>query len=388
MSAIDLLDLAPFEASREHDNFRELRAREGLFFNREDNGPGFWSLVRYADISRAARDNLVFLSGQGTQITDRRAEGHGAPSVHNSDALLHSRLRAIVMPGLTRSAVERRIEAFHHIADSLVAGVPRGEDFDYVDRIAIRLPMLVIAAMLGVPAEEAPALVDWSNLMSDVNSTNEEQADARRHLFDYFRQLAASKQKQPADDLATLLVEAEFPDAGHPQQLLDAYFMLLTVAGNETTRFLVTGGLAQVLRQDDYPLLRDHASALPTAIEEMCRFVSPVTHMRRTAAMDTDIAGQTIAKGDKVVLWFSSGNRDEAIFPDSDRLVLDRTPNRHIGFGVGAHFCLGAHLARLECRLLFEALGRHVQTIELIGEPARLRSNWFTGWSAMKVRWQ
>lgn len=224
--------------------------------------------------------------------------------------------------------------------------------------------------------------------MSDVNASDEEQAGARQHLFDYFRHLGALKRRQPADDLATLLVEADFPEGDEPQQLLDAYFMLLTIAGNETTRFLVTGGLAQLVRQGDYPLLRDHPALHPTATEEMCRFVSPVTHMRRTASTDTAIAGQAIAKGDKVVLWFASGNRDETMFRDAGRLVLDRKPNPHMGFGIGPHFCLGAHLARLETRLLFEALGRHIETIELAGDPERLPSNWFTGWSAMKVRWQ
>ena len=244
------------------------------------------------------------------------------------------------------------------------------------------------ATKSGVPPEEAPALVDSANLMSDVNASDAEQAGARQHLFDYFRDLGALKRRQPADDLATLLVEADFPEGEEPQQLLDAYFMLLTIAGNETTRFLVTGGLAQLVRQGDYPLLRDHGELLPTATEEMCRFVSPVTHMRRTASTDTAIAGQAIAKGDKVVLWFASGNRDEKMFREAGRLVLDRKPNPHMGFGIGPHFCLGAHLARLETRLLFEALGRHIETIELVGDPERLPSNWFTGWSAMKVRWQ
>ena len=388
MSPVDLLDIAPFQSSREHELFRGLRGREGLAFNQEPDGPGFWSLVRYADISAAAREGQLFISGQGTQIKDRRAEGHGAPSVHNSDGTLHSRLRSIVMPGLSRSVVERRTEAFARIAEELVLAAPHGEAFDFVDRIAVRLPMLVIADMLGVPPEEAPALVDSANLMSDVNASDAEQAGARQHLFDYFRDLGALKRRQPADDLATLLVEADFPEGEESQQLLDAYFMLLTIAGNETKRFLVTGGLAQLVRQGDYPLLRDHGELLPTATEEMCRFVSPVTHMRRTASADTVIAGQAIAKGDKVVLWFASGNHDEKMFREAGRLVLDRKPNPHMGFGIGPHFCLGAHLARLETRLLFEALGRHIETIELVGDPERLPSNWFTGWSAMKVRWQ
>lgn len=388
MSRIDLLDIAPFHQSREHATFAELRGMLGLFFNLEADGPGFWSLARYADIMAAARDAQTFISGHGTQIKDRRAEGHGAPSVHNSDGALHARLRAIVMPGLSRASVERRTQNFIDIAEMLVRATPRGEVFDYVDAVAVKLPMLVIADILGVPKEEAAPLVDSANLMSDVNATNDEQARARQHLFDYFRDLAALKRRVPADDLATLLVQADFQDAEHEQQLLDAYFMLLTIAGNETTRFLVTGGLAQLVRQGDYQTLCSNLHLLPSATEEMCRFVSPVAHMRRTAAVNTEIAGQSIAAGDKVVLWFASGNRDPAQFPDADRLVLDRKPNPHMGFGLGAHFCLGAHLARLETRLLFETLSRHIRSIDIVEEPERLPSNWFTGWSSMKVIWQ
>lgn len=388
MSAIDLLDLAPFENSREHDVFRELRAMEGLHFNPEPQGAGFWSLVRYADIVHAARDNRVFISGKGTQIADRKAEGHGAPSVHNSDGVVHGKLRAIVMPGLSRRRIENRTSTFARIAETLVLATPTGEAFDYVEAIAVRLPMLAIADVLGVPEAEAPQLVDWANTMSDVRASNDEQDAARAQLFDYFRVLADAKRRAPQDDLASMLVEADFPDAAPAQQLLDVYFMLLTIAGNETTRFLVTGGLAQLLRQGDYPLLRDDTSLLPEAIEEMCRFVSPVTHMRRTAACDTELAGQKISAGDKVVLWFASGNHDEARFADPERLVLDRKPNPHMGFGVGAHFCLGAHLARLEARLLFETFARHVRDIELLAEPERVPSNWFTAWSSMQVRWQ
>ena len=248
--------------------------------------------------------------------------------------------------------------------------------------------MLVIADMLGVPAEEAPGLVDWANLMSDMRASDAEQAEARAQLFAYFRKLADAKRRAPGDDLASRMVAARLEDAPLEQQLLDAYFMLITVAGNETTRFLVTGGLAQLVRQGEWEVLRANPALVPSAIEEMCRFVSPVAHMRRTAACDTDLAGTPIKAGDKVVLWFASANRDEAVFARADELVLDRSPNPHVGFGVGAHFCLGTHLARLETALLFETMLRDIADIAVLEEPVRLPSNWFTGWTGMKVRWQ
>lgn len=388
MSRIDLLDLLPFEASREHEVFAELRAAPGLYFNPEGDGEGFWCATRHADVVAAARDHRLFISGEGTQIRNRRAEGHGAPSVHNADPPLHGKLRAIAMPGLSREAIAARADRFEDIVERLVAGTPRGEPFDFVDMVAVRMPMLVIADVLGVPPEDAPALVDHANLMSDMRASDAEQAVARQQLFDYFRTLIAQKRKDPGEDLATRLVTAKLDEAPLEQQLLDAYLMLITIAGNETTRFLVTGGLAQLVRQGAWGELRDRPELVPTAIEEMCRFVSPVTHMRRTAARDTEFAATKIAAGDKLVLWFASANRDERVFEKPDELVLDRKPNPHVGFGVGAHFCLGAHLARLESRMLFGTMAREFGEIEIVEAPERLPSNWFTGWTAMKVRWQ
>jgi cytochrome P450 len=382
--AIDLLDLAPFSASREHALFRRLRDAPNIHFNPEPDGPGFWSLVRYDHVTAAARDHGNFLSGQGTQIKNRRAEGHGHASVHNSDPPLHGQLRSIVLPALSRSSIMRREARIAEIAAQLVAEAPRGAVFDFVERIAVRLPMLVIADVLGVPADEAAALVDWANLMSDVRASNDEQAAARAALYAYFRTLSAAKRAQPADDVASALVAANMHE-----EALDAYFMLLTVAGNETTRFLMTGGLAQLARQpEDFARVAANRALIDPLIEDMCRLVSPVTHMRRTTAQAVNLYGTPVPAGAKVVLWFASANRDERQFADPDRLVLGRRSNPHVGFGQGAHFCVGAHLARLEVRLFLNAMFDAITTFEVIGEPERLPSNWFTGWTGMKVRWQ
>jgi cytochrome P450 len=381
---IDLLDLSAFTASREHALFHELRDKPHIHFNPEPDGPGFWSLVRYDHVAEAARDHARFLSGHGTQIKDRRAEGHGHASVHNSDPPLHSQLRNIVLASLSRSAIMRREERIADIAQSLVANAPHGEPFDFVERIAITLPMMVIADILGVPPEDSEALVGWANLMSDVRASNEEQAEARATLYAYFRKLAEQKRSKPADDVASALVAANMHE-----EALDAYFMLLTVAGNETTRFLLTGGLAQLARQpEDFARVADDRSLIAPLIEEMCRFVSPVTHMRRTTSDALDLYGTPVPKGAKVVLWFASANHDERQFANPERLIIDRKPNAHVGFGQGAHFCVGAHLARLEAKLFLDAMFDTVGSMALLGEPKRLPSNWFTGWTSMQVRWQ
>ncbi len=383
-TALDLLDLSAFAADREHALFRELRDQPHIHFNPEPDGPGFWSLVRYDHVAAAARDHAHFLSGHGTQIKDRRAEGHGHASVHNSDPPQHSELRNIVLPSLSRSAIMRREARIAEIARQLVARTPKNEPFDFVERIAVKLPMMVIADVLGVPPEDSEALVDWANLMSDVRASNEEQAEARAALYAYFRKLAEQKRARPADDVASALVAADMHE-----EALDAYFMLLTVAGNETTRFLLTGGLAQLSRQpEDYARVAANRSLIDPLIEEMCRFVSPVTHMRRTTSKALDLYGTPVPKGAKVVLWFAAANHDDRQFPDADQLLVDRAPNPHLGFGLGAHFCVGAHLARLEVRLFLNALFDAVSRFELVGKPERLPSNWFTGWTGMKVRWQ
>jgi len=381
-TALDLLNIAPFVQSAEHALFTQLRATPGLAFNPEHDGPGFWSVTRHAEVAAAARDHLQLLSGAGTQIRDRRAEGHGHPSVHNADPPLHGKLRAIVLRPLSPSAIRARTARIDAIARRLVAAIEPGVTFDFVADLAVRLPMLVLADVLGVPATEADALVSWANRMSDVGASDAEQADARAQLFGYFRDLADAKRRQPADDVATALVQSDL-EAG----ALDAYFMLLTVAGNETTRFLLTGGLAQLSRQPDvYSEVRADRRLIDPLIEEMCRFVSPVAHMRRTAAHDLLLSGTAIPRGGKVVLWFASANHDETVFNRPGQLELDRQDNPHLGFGIGAHFCVGAHLARLEARLFLAALFDRVARFELVGTPERLPSNWFTGWTKMPVR--
>ena len=265
MSGIDLLDLAPFNASTEHALFAELRDHAPVHFNEEPDGPGFWSLTRYEHVSSAARNHAQFLSGQGTQIKDRRAEGTGHPSVHNSDPPLHGTLRNIVLAALSRHSIMQREGRIAEIAKQLVNAPAKDARFDFVDDIAIKFPMMVIADVLGVPADESERLVDWANLMSDVRATNEEQAEARASLFAYFRHLADEKRKNPGDDVASALVAAGLED-----EALDAYFILLTVAGNETTRFLLTGGMAQLARQPEaFSKLQADRSLIAPMTEEM-----------------------------------------------------------------------------------------------------------------------
>jgi len=384
---IDLLDTAPFAARREPALFKTLRDEAPVHFNPEPGGPGFWNLTRYDDVSMAARDTRRFQSGKGTQIRDKRAEGHGHASVHNADGALHSQLRNPALVALSRAAMVRHGARIATIVDRLIAEAPRGVAFDFVDSVAKRLPMIVIAEVLGVPAGDAEQLTLWANAMSDITASDDTQAACRASLFGYFRTLAAEKRNQAADDVASALVgHFDGPDAAG---ILDAYFMLLTVAGNETTRFLLAEGLeALVETPQALARLRADPALAGLAVEEMCRLVSPVLQMRRTLSEDTTLHGVRLPAGAKVVLWFASANRDERMFADPDRFDVARTPNRHLGFGQGPHFCLGAHLARLEARLFLEAMLRDIADIEIVAPAERAPSNWFAATRRLMVRWQ
>ena len=391
---MDLLPVEPYAAGNEHELFRHLRDNAPVHWNRGPEadtvpGDGFWALTRYSHVSAVARNHRDFISGHGTQIKNKRAEGHGAASVHNSDAPAHSRLRSPGVAAFARSAVGRREDWIRRVIRKLILDAPRDEPFDFVEQIAVTIPMIVFAGVLGVPDDRQRDLVRWANLMSDVRACDEEQAAARAHLFAYFRELIAAKRRNPGDDVATALAEAQGGGTPFTDEELDAYFMVLTVAGNETTRFLLTGGLEELLKHpEQVQSLRDNPQAIPLAVEEMARWVSPVIQMRRTSSCDQDLFGTPIRAGDRVVLYFASANRDELAFDQANRFLIDRKPNHHLAFGVGAHFCMGAHLARLEARIFLEELFAIMRGIRVIEPAQRSPNNWFSGYERLMLEWR
>jgi cytochrome P450 len=387
-TVIDLLDVNLFLERREHDVFRTLRNEAPVYFNREDDGPGFYAVTRYEDISEILRSPDRFSNAKGTQIKDRKAEGHGTASVHNSDPPYHTTLRAFAEPSFRRKLVEGLAPKIRTTVSTLLDDCPRGETFDFVSRFAILLPMTVIGDLMGVPKEDQQRMVTWANTVSDVFATEEQQASARTELFAFFRRLVALKRAAPADDLATTLAHETVDGRPLTEGELDAYFMVLSAAGNETTRFLISGGLEQLcLQPDALALLRRSPQLIPGAVEEMIRWVTPVMQMRRTALSDTEIAGQPVRAGDKVVLYFVSANRDERKFVDAEQFSPTRSNNAHLGFGKGLHFCLGAHLARLEAQIFFEMLFERVSDIRLKGLGQKLPSYLFSGYTRLSVEW-
>ncbi|KMS88800.1 cytochrome P450 [Prauserella rugosa] len=391
-NGVDLLDVEVFAESRDGDMFRRLRDEAPLFWN---PGPGdengFWSLTRYADIEAVAKDPDSFCNGEGTQIASRRAEGSGPRQIHNMDEPDHGPMRRLLTSTFSPRAVERLTERVEQVTTKLLDEALELGEFDFVKVVSSRLPLLVFAPLLGVPTEDADLLLRWTNESSsedpEYSAGPETAAKAREELFAYYTDLTAQRRACPRDDVVSTLVQAEVNGAPLTQEWLNPYYMVLTVAGNETTRNLLSGSVNILSQRDLWPALRsgDHA-LLRSGIEEMVRWVSPVVHMRRTATTDVELHGQTVKAGEKVVLWFASANRDERVFAEPEEFRLDRKPNRHLGFGAGPHFCLGAHLARMETRVFYEqVLARDIH-IELLGEPDRLQSNWFRGIKHLPVR--
>ncbi len=385
---VNLLDVNLFAESREYAVFQKLRAEAPVYFHPEVDGPGFFAVTRYDDVIDVVRNPTLYANGKGTQIANRKAEGYGTASVHNSDPPYHTYLRNVVLPKFGPSALKSIEPKVRETVNHLFDECPRGELFDFVDSYAVKLPMMVIGHILGVPEADQPQMVNWANTISDVRASDAQQAQAREELFHFFRRLVAQKRAQPADDVATELAQATIQGRPLTEAELDAYFVVLSAAGNETTRFLVSGGLEQLCNQpDDIATLRRSPELIPLAVEEMVRWITPVMQMRRTATEDAEIAGTPIKKGDKVVVYFASANRDERKFDDSESFVPTRKQNPHVGFGNGAHFCIGAHLARLETRIFLETLFERVSDMRLAGKAERLPSYIFHGHVRLPVIW-
>jgi cholest-4-en-3-one 26-monooxygenase len=304
----------------------------------------------------------------------------------------HAKLRRITIAHLRQTKIKQWQDIIDATVTTLLDDAERQDGvFDLVEVVAARLPMLVLAQVLGVPAEDAPKMVDWTNRLtsSDPDEIVDEAAlaQARDEVMAYFEQLTEQRRREPAADLVSILANGEKDGVPLSWEELAAYYIVLVAAGNETTRQLVSGGaIALQETAGAWDRLEAAPSLLDSAIEEMLRFVSPVSGLRRTATKDIVIGGKQIRTGDKVVLWFSAANRDPEVFEAPNEFRIDRTPNDHLTFGWGVHFCLGAHLARAEGKAFFAEVLRRGIRFELAGDPKRVPINIFRAWSEVPVR--
>ncbi len=407
---LDEIDLSSHDAFVEEVPlwaFKELRERDPVHWQPEPSpNHGFWAITRFRDIEDILRDTRSFSSAHGITLEEQTEEEVEARrSMIDMDPPNHSRLRRLVSKLFTRSAVAQ-YEGFVREQARLVLdkGLPLGE-FDFVEEISRELPIRVLARIMGVPDQDLPLCVElgdamiaqadpeYSRAVIDKEDTSEYRllpfrSPAAVELMAYGHELAEQRRADPRDDLVTKLVQSEVDGERLTKAQFDNFFCLLIVAGNETTRHAITHGTkALVDHPDQWQRLRDDPGLTPLAAEEILRFGSPTMHFRRTTTQDLQIHDTTIKQGDKVVVWFVSGNYDEEVFPNAERFDVGRDPNPHMAFGSGGpHVCLGAHLARLEVNVMFEEMVPRLKSLEITGPIERLRSNFINGIKHMPVR--
>ncbi|WIX81381.1 cytochrome P450 [Amycolatopsis carbonis] len=387
----------------------------------------FWAVLRHSDVREVLRNPATFSSQLGgTQIRDPATPedlGYVRRMMLNMDPPEHGRLRGLLTKAFTPHAIGRLTERIEGWAHDLVAAVADRGQCDFAKDVAADLPLLTLAEVFGVPEQDRRLMFDWSNRVIGFQDAEyavsatvrpEDVTDLARaalavrpepgpdgsmpdprtragmpDLYAYANALGEYKRTHPGDDVMSNLMQHVDDDGGRVSIAeFENLFWLFSVAGNETLRNGLPGGLAALLRHpEQYRKLLDDRSLLPGAVEEMLRWWTPVMHFRRTATEDTRLSDVDIKAGDKVVVWFSSANRDETVFADPDAFDVTRAPSEHLTFGHGPHFCLGSHLARAQMRALFEAVLDQLGEVRLAGEPRRLRSNFQNGLKSLPVQW-
>ncbi|MEW6638678.1 MAG: cytochrome P450 [Actinomycetota bacterium] len=401
LEEIDLSDPDAFVDRVPHEWFRTLRREAPVFFNPEPEGPGFWVVSRYEDIREVHHRWEIYSSEiGGTSLEDLEPDQIEArKSMIDLDPPRHDEIRRLIRGRFSPRAVKEWEDQVRAVAREVIeAALPKGE-FDFVREVSSEIPMRIFADILGVPQEERRYIIEiGDHLLGNQDPEFASPPERPEHrllpfsspaaleLFRIGRALAAERRKNPKDDIIT-----QMAFGGLTQREFDVNFVLLATAGNETTRHTITHGLlALVENPEQLERLRRDPSLYPSAAEEMLRWATPVHHFRRTTTQETELAGTKIPAGAKVTTWFTSGNRDETVFENPDVFDVGREPSRHRGhmtFGPGGkHFCLGAHLARMEVRIAFEELIPRLKSVELAGPVDRLRSNFFNGIKRMPVR--
>jgi cytochrome P450 len=411
---VDSIDLSLPEfwmrpAEEREAAFAALRRERPISFHAEfepppglplPRGPGYWALVRHADILAVSRDPERYCSGRGTNIPDLpEAFNEFFGSMINMDDPRHGRLRRIVSRGFTPRQLARLEHDVQRRARETIDRVIDAGECDFVAEIAAPLPLAIICDLMGIPDSQTKFVFEQTNVIlglgdpeyvSEPSKIVPAALGAGKALADLMGELAARAPDRARQDLTSALLDASIDGETLTQQELASFFVLLVVAGNETTRNAISHGMKALC---DHPDERrrwaaDFEGVAPTAIEEIVRWSSPVMHFRRTVTRDTELSGQPLRADEKVVMWYGSGNRDESVFADPFRFDVLRQPNEHVGFGgPGPHHCLGANLARREIRVIFRELLRRLPDLEITGPPELLRSNFIHGIKRMPCAW-
>ena len=400
---INLLDPDRFVQGVPHEWFDYLRREAPVFHHPEPNGPGFWVFTRYDDVVKLNRDWQTFSSDQKrggvvgleelTEVNEVQQNFEEANLMLTMDPHPHTRYRKLVNKGFTPRMINALEEHIRGQAVSIIEGAVAKGECDFVVDVAAELPLQAIAELIGVPMDDRHKLFDWSNRMigsedPEYAVTDEETLNAQVEMFMYAQELANERRANPQEDIMTKLLEAEVDGDRLSDMDFNMFFLLLSVAGNETTRNAISHGMHAFLEHpEQWDLLVQDPALIDNATEEIIRYASPVMYFRRNVTEDTEVHGQQIKAGEKVSLWYIAANRDEDHFENPHTFDIRRFPNEHIGFGGGGpHFCLGASLARMEIRVLFEELARRIPKLEATGPAERLRSNFINGIKHLPVK--
>jgi len=400
---LNLLDHDSFASGVPHTTFARLRKEDPLSWTDGDaETKGFWSLTRYADIALANKENLIFSSASGIRLEDQSHEEYMARrTFQETDAPEHAQTRRRVNPNFAKPTVVGFESLIRELATDIVDKAMQKSEFDAVDAIAKQLPMMMLGRILGVPDEDLPWLVEKGDALignTDPDFTDHvvDKMDTNEFRFMPFRSPAGLELYEYAQDLLSnrrgvaeggILAKMMKDENGLNELEFKNFFCLLVAAGNDTTRYSIAMALNHLAHNRDLITQLKTNDYWDTCADEFIRLASPTMHFRRTATEDYKLHGKTIREGDKVLLWFVSGSRDEEMFDKPDEVQLGRKPNRHMAFGQGGpHVCLGMHLARLEVRIVLEELVKRIESIEAIDEPTWTRSNFICGVKRLDVR--
>ncbi len=402
----DILDPDVYVRGVPHAAFQRLRDEAPVSWWPEPGGRGLWAVTRYDDVVAVSRQAQVFSSAAGIRIEDMQPDELAARrTMMELDPPAHTTYRRLVQPPFSFREVASYEQALRLMARAVIADARAHTTFDFVELLARQLPMRMLGTLLGVPPEDGPWLVRRGDALignadPEVTDTPVGLADTDAYrllpfrspvsleLFAYAAEQARLRREHPADDVISLLLRPTRDGVPLSDDEFKNFFTLLVAAGNDTTRYAITAGMLALLeRPAQLVALRDDLSLVPGAVEEMLRWGSVTMHFRRTAVVDTTLGGSAIRAGDKVLIWFLSGDFDERRFPRPIDFDIRRTPNDHLAFGLKSpHKCLGEHLARLEMRVFFEELLPALADIRVNGPVARLRSNFISGIKRLPIR--
>ena len=384
-----------------HEIWKRLRREDPVHRVENKVGVPYWAVTKHADVVEISKRPDRFLNGPRLVISHENDEPPPdvfPPTLIQMDPPKHGVYRQLVSKRFTPRFLEKYHGEIEQIGREIVDTLGDEGECDFVREVSAPLPIAVIAWMLGLPKSDWRLLFDWTNRVIGAGdpeyqkpgkTPNETAREAMTEVFFYFSKLVEEKRKKPADDLVTLFTRAEVDGKPLPPMDILAWCMIIVIAGNETTRNGTSGGmLAFVENQGELRRLQNDPKLLPHAIEEVVRWTSPIIHFARTATEDYELRGKRIRKGDTVALFYPSANRDEEVFDEPYTFRIDRDPNRHIGFGIGEHFCLGSHLARLELSVAYKHLLPRVEAISLTGPVERLHSSLVGGIKHLPIRYK